>query len=508
MARRRALLIACSEYSDAKLLPLASTLADVRSLREVLEDANVSDFEVEVLENPTSYELSHTLERFYMETKLHDTALVYHSGHGVKSTDGRLFLAARNTDTNFLASTAVPAAFLQEQILSCRSRQKVLVLDCCYAGAFTRGSRHRAASSVNLQDAFSGGKGTVYIASSGATQYSWEGDNVEGCPQPSCFTQCLIEGLKSGAADLDGDGLIGVRELYDYVVDEISDLTPNQRPEFSSQEYTEIYLAKTVPPVVEEPVAEPEPEPEVIAEPVVVAASLTAFDLGSPKSSAPVEAPPIHQTAPPPSGPPVQQAERTEKPPAKFHPIIYIMPVVLIGMFLLSFVVPPLLGYFKAKPSSVAPTTTGSTDVPEPYQFSGSTTGGLNAGATNLPLIDNFGVSASLDSSDPTMVFVRYAWETSNADLTTVFWPDGKENQYFGTEGSREERFKDTTQFAKMTVGIKVKNKSHEVTRLLALYRRCKSSGEVATAACGADWEFATIDSSEFHPDLTCTVHK
>lgn len=326
MARRRALLIACSEYSDAKLLPLGGTLADVRTLRAVLEDRGISDFEVEVLENPTSYELSHTLERFYLESKLNDTVLVYHSGHGVKSTDGRLFLVARNTDTNFLASTAVPSAFLQEQILACRSRQKVLVLDCCYAGAFTRGSRHRAASTVNLQDAFSGGKGTVYIASSGATQYSWEGDQVEGCPQPSCFTQCLIEGLKTGAADLDGDGLIGVRELYDYVVDELSDRTPNQRPEFSSQEYTEIYVAKTVLPApsVEEPKPKPEPKQEPDRIPVGV-----AFDLGSPKSAI---APPI-QAPPPAVTEVVIRTKPNMVPPIVFAIIFFVL--VIIGVIII-----------------------------------------------------------------------------------------------------------------------------------------------------------------------------
>ncbi len=327
MARRRALLIACSEYSDAKLLPLAGTLADVRALREVLEDRNVSDFEVEVLENPTSYELSHTLERFYTEVKLQDTALVYCSGHGVKSTDGRLFLAARNTDTNFLASTAVPAAFIQEQILTCRSRQKVLVLDCCYAGAFTRGSRHRAANTVNLSDAFSGGKGTVYIASSGATQYSWEGDNVEGCPQPSCFTQCLVGGLKSGAADLDGDGLIGVRELYDYVVDEISDRTPNQRPEFSSQEYTEIYIAKTLlpKPVIEKTELKANPEPR--QEPDRIPVGVVAFDIGGPKSA----------MAPPVQAPP-QQVVREVVVPGKANLTPYIIFAVIFFLLLIIFV--------------------------------------------------------------------------------------------------------------------------------------------------------------------------
>src|SRR5262245_25565753 len=112
MARRRALLIACSEYNDSKLLPLAGATADARDLKSVLLNPEISDFEVEVLENPTSYDFARVVERFYQEIKLNDLALVYVSCHGVKAPDGRLYLAATNTETSFLASTSVPASFL------------------------------------------------------------------------------------------------------------------------------------------------------------------------------------------------------------------------------------------------------------------------------------------------------------------------------------------------------------------------------------------------------------
>lgn len=320
-------MIACSEYSDSKLLSLEGTLADARKLSEVLMDREISDFEVEILENPTSYEFSRALERFYMDSKLHDTAFVYCSCHGVKAVDGRLYLAAKNTETAFLGSTAVPATFLQDQITNCRSKQKVLVLDCCYAGALLRGSRHRAAATVPLSDAFAAGKGTVYIASSGATQYSWEGDTIEGAPEPSLFTQCLIEGLKTGEADLDGDGLVGVRELFDYVVDKLPERTPHQRPEFSSQEYVEIYLAKapaTAPAVQPEPrLGEPATEPSLPPVTTVVAAATEASLKSSPTQE--VKIPPIvlgSATAPPVKTPPQETKPKTVVPPKVVPPLV------------------------------------------------------------------------------------------------------------------------------------------------------------------------------------------
>ena len=47
---------------------------------------------------------------------------------------------------------------------------------------------------------------------------------------PSVFTDAVITGLRTGDADLDGDGLITLDELYDYVFDRVRALNPRQVP--------------------------------------------------------------------------------------------------------------------------------------------------------------------------------------------------------------------------------------------------------------------------------------
>ena len=117
-----------------------------------------------------------------------------------------------------------------------RSRQKVLVLDCCYAGAFPVGLGIKGDPSVHALEQL-GGRGCVVLTSSDAMQLSFEGNQVtETGPASlrsgpsSLFTRFLIEGLRTGKADLDGDGDITLDELYSYVHDRVTDEQPLQRP--------------------------------------------------------------------------------------------------------------------------------------------------------------------------------------------------------------------------------------------------------------------------------------
>ena len=55
----------------------------------------------------------------------------------------------------------------------CRAQQKVVLLDCCYSGAFEKGRVVRADKQVNATEFF--GRGNVVITASDAMQYAFEG---------------------------------------------------------------------------------------------------------------------------------------------------------------------------------------------------------------------------------------------------------------------------------------------------------------------------------------------
>ena len=62
--------------------------------------------------------------------------------------------------------------------------------------------------------AFEGtGYARVVITATDSTQYAWENDHVIGEADKSIFTHYLVEGLKTGAADVNVDGWITLDEF-------------------------------------------------------------------------------------------------------------------------------------------------------------------------------------------------------------------------------------------------------------------------------------------------------
>ncbi|MGZ4602210.1 MAG: caspase family protein, partial [Kineosporiaceae bacterium] len=156
--RRRALVVAIDEYDNPGLRILRSPSADAEALATVLGDPRIGDFTVDVVRNEPAHEVQARIEDLFAEARADDVLLVHFSGHGLKGEAGDLFFAARNTRPDRLASTAVPADFVQRCVRSTASRSVVLLLDCCYGGAFGQGVAVRAGGDVNVLDSFPTGR--------------------------------------------------------------------------------------------------------------------------------------------------------------------------------------------------------------------------------------------------------------------------------------------------------------------------------------------------------------
>jgi hypothetical protein len=73
-----------------------------------------------------------------------------------------------------------------------------------------------------LEEVLAGsGYGRVVLTASNSVEYAWEGDQLLGEGRQSVFTRHLVEGLESGAADLNQDGYITLDELYVYVYNRV-----------------------------------------------------------------------------------------------------------------------------------------------------------------------------------------------------------------------------------------------------------------------------------------------
>ena len=250
--RRKALIVANDEYEHDGLNRLLAPAADAEALAGVLGDPQIGDFDVQVVRNEPAHVIQGQIEDLFSESRPDDVLLLHFSCHGLKSESGELFFAARNTRPNRLGSTAVSADFVQRCMRASRSRSIVLLLDCCYGGAFSQGVTVRAAGDVNVLDAFpggrlGGGRGRAVITASSAMEYAFEGDRLadDHSPQPSVFTAALVEGLASGDADRDEDGWVSLNELYDYVFDRVREQNPNQTPSRDVEMQGELYLARS-----------------------------------------------------------------------------------------------------------------------------------------------------------------------------------------------------------------------------------------------------------------------
>ncbi|MFE9776257.1 caspase family protein [Streptomyces sp. NPDC005931] len=250
---RHALIVANDSYQDPGLKKLRAPAQDAVALAEVLGDPHIGDFDVQVMRNEPAHVISMRIDDFFSDRRPGDTLVLHFSCHGLKSEAGELYFAAHNTLPRRLASTAVAADFVRRCMATTRARSIVLLLDCCYGGAFSQGPASvRAAGDVHVLDSFvgdklGGGRGWAVITASNSMEYAFEGTSLaEGsAPRPSVFTHAVVKGLATGEADLDEDGRISLDELYEYVFDHVRRQNPNQTPSRTVDMQGDMYLARS-----------------------------------------------------------------------------------------------------------------------------------------------------------------------------------------------------------------------------------------------------------------------
>jgi ABC-type branched-subunit amino acid transport system substrate-binding protein len=229
-----ALLIGCSEYEDSGFPSLPAPARDISALKRVLADPSIGDFTVDTVFNRSCAAVSEEIEGLFSDRKLDDLLLLYFSCHGVLDTRGRLSFVVANTKRGRLESTGISARWVTEQMDRSRSQRIVLLLDCCYSGAFSGGMRRRGADVEEISEQLRG-RGRVVITASDKLEYAYGSE----------FTNAVVHGLETGAADLDGDGQVAVGELYDYVYEQVRRKNSDQTPTMSADGVRgRLYLAK------------------------------------------------------------------------------------------------------------------------------------------------------------------------------------------------------------------------------------------------------------------------
>lgn len=215
--KRFAILIASSRYPEEPgLTPLRCPENDVDALNEVLSSPEFGQFSKPVvLKNKPSHEVLEQIETVLHDAGREDLVLIYFSGHGKLNPSGQLCLATANTKLRTLGSTSIPVERIKSFFDAADTRQRILILDCCYSGAvgkdFVKGG-------VDDQlQLMSGGQGTFIMTASTGIQVAVEkeGDSL------GLFTKHLVEGIRSGEADRNEDGFVDIHELYQHVYEKV-----------------------------------------------------------------------------------------------------------------------------------------------------------------------------------------------------------------------------------------------------------------------------------------------
>jgi uncharacterized caspase-like protein len=249
--KKVALLIGVSEYEG--LNPLPSAVADIDALYHVLVDPERGEFLVEnvtMLPNPDRQTMEDAIHALFHDRQKDDLLLLYFSGHGIKDNKNQLYLGTKITKKDnsgaLVPTSAVAATSLHERIESSKSQHQVIILDACFSGAIAKGMTVKDDGIVKLED-YLGGKGRAILTSSSATEYSFGSEPTKhGDTGLSIYTRYLVEGIATGAADLDEDDWISVDELHEYASNKVKLSAPAMTPKFYPVEQGyKIRLAKS-----------------------------------------------------------------------------------------------------------------------------------------------------------------------------------------------------------------------------------------------------------------------
>ncbi len=139
----------------------------------------------------TQKDILSTINKVYKKANDNDVVLIYFSGHGKKIEDD-YFLLPYDSEKDDIIETGIKSG----KLLGKKNIRTIVWIDACYSGAAEKDLKH---GTVNL------------LVSSNANSYSY--CNING----SDFTNEILKALEYCRADYDGNGIIDLHELSQFV---------------------------------------------------------------------------------------------------------------------------------------------------------------------------------------------------------------------------------------------------------------------------------------------------
>lgn len=242
--KRVALLIGMSQHEvgedeDPGLPPLPTAKQDVSAIAQVLQHPEQGAFapaDVQQLIDPDLQSIRSGIEVLLRDRQPEDLVLLYFSGHAIADATGSLYFATRNTSPEHLTTTAIAADFLQALLYTSVAKQQIIILDCYFSGG---------TGIVDVKQQLGGYGKAILTASTTFQSLNRWGDRIAH-PNPaincldysakqhhlglSTYTAYFIEGIETGAGDLNRDGTISLDELHHYASQKVQIIAPALQP--------------------------------------------------------------------------------------------------------------------------------------------------------------------------------------------------------------------------------------------------------------------------------------
>jgi uncharacterized caspase-like protein len=261
--------IGVSEFTD-KSMNLSYAAKDANDLASLLSSKTdlYQEIDVQKFTNQQATRDNILLAKAkLMKSGVNDEVIVFVASHGLLDANLDYYIATHNVNFANPSLAGLKYEALESLLDGIPARKKLLLIDACHSGEVdkeegiatnvelpqteqgvkARGFKKLTNTNQNvglsnsfelMKDLFADlrkGTGTVVISSASGKEFAFESSEWTN----GVFTYSLLEGLKSGKADLNKDKSVQVSELRDYVSQRVRELTNGQQNPTSRTENLE-----------------------------------------------------------------------------------------------------------------------------------------------------------------------------------------------------------------------------------------------------------------------------
>lgn len=223
---RRAFLLGSNGPSFQPELRFANS--DAERMRVCLESSTCAFAVNQPKLYKNIYELLADLDSFFGSVDPTDSVVFYFSGHGLL-LKAELQLLFQFTEKERLAFTSLSAANLREKLRHCRAQNKLVVLDCCKAGALYDQDGIKSEAEPDIRDLNLSSESHLAFVAGSRTDLAREDAALGG----GVMTHFMIDAIenRSDQADKDKDGLISIQDLERWVGEQVDIANRNREKE-------------------------------------------------------------------------------------------------------------------------------------------------------------------------------------------------------------------------------------------------------------------------------------